>query len=95
MIVASRRHHGVLPQMHQRFPEMCGYYQALWSGRLGYEVVGRFRRRGDWPRIIDPQAQAEETYTVFDSPEVYVLVNSGAKPAPQIAAEISLAADCN
>ncbi len=89
MIVASRRHHAVLPRLRQRFPEMCGYYDALWSGRLGYEVQGRFTRRPPLPEILSPEIWAEETFTVFDSPEVFVLRNIGHLSAAEVLTEIS------
>lgn len=89
MIIASRRHHAVLTRMQQRFPEMCGYYDALWSGRLGYEVQGRFTRRPPLPAILAPEIWADETFTVFDSPEVYVLRNTRHLPASKILSEMS------
>lgn len=89
MIVASRRHHAVLPRLQQRFPEMCGYYDALWSGRLGYEVVARFTRRPPLPQILSPEIWAEETFTVFDSPEVYVLRNARHLSVAELLGEVS------
>lgn len=73
MLIASRRHHGVLPGLRERFPEMCGYYQALWAGELGYNVIARFQRRPDMTALFPPELWAEETFTVFDSPQVLVL----------------------
>lgn len=91
MIVASRRHHAVLPRLRQRFPEMCGYYDALWSGRLGYAVEARFTRRPPLPELLSPELWAEETFTVFDSPEVYVLRNDRHLPAAQVRIEMTAA----
>jgi len=73
MVIGSRRHHGVLPRLLQRFPEMCGYYRALWSGELGYVANAKFQRRPDFGAIFPPELWAEETFTVFDSPQVLVL----------------------
>lgn len=89
MIVASRRHHAVLPRLTGRFPEMCGYYDALWSGRLGYEVVARFTRRPPLPQILQPEIWAEETFTVFDSPELFVLSNTGRMSAVEVATQMA------
>lgn len=88
MIVASRRHHAVLPRLTDRFPEMCGYYEALWSGRLGYEVVARFTRRPPLPQLLQPEIWAEETFTVFDSPELFVLRNTGRISAAEVAGQM-------
>ena len=89
MIVASRRHHAVLPRLTGRFPEMCGYYDALWSGRLGYKVVARFTRRPPLPQILQPEIWAEETFTVFDSPELFVLRNTGRMSAVEVATQMA------
>lgn len=88
LIIASRRHYGVLPRLTGRFPEMCGYYDALWSQRLGYRIVETFKRRPALPSMIDPEVQAEETFTVFDSPTVIILANAEHLPPDRIKAQI-------
>lgn len=88
MFIASRRHYGVLPRLKRRFPELCGYYDALWSGRLGYRVVAKFRRRPAWPVLIDPEVQAEETFTVFDSPTTIILANDSHLSAERIKTQL-------
>ncbi len=91
LIVASRRHYSVLPRLARRFPEMCGYYDALWSGRLGYQPVATFRRRPALPAAIDPTGQAEETFTVFDSPQVFVFAKTSALTPTALAQAIEAA----
>jgi 4-amino-4-deoxy-L-arabinose transferase-like glycosyltransferase len=77
MVISSRRHHMVLPGMHDRFPEICGYYAALWNGTLGYDVQKTFSRRGRGILSkLDPSDLAEETFSVFDSPRTFVLKNT-------------------
>lgn len=89
MVIASRRHHGVLPRLLQRFPEMCGYYRALWSGELGYVAIARFQRRPDFGAIFPPELWAEETFTVFDSPQVLVLQKVRTLPPADVVAAIT------
>ena len=48
------------------------------AGDLGFGVVATFRRWHVLPAFLDPTVQAEETFTVFDSSQVFVL----AKVAP-------------
>lgn len=85
MVISSRRHSGVLPGMHDRFPEMCGYYEALWSGQLGYEIRQSFTRRGSGILSkLDPASFAEETQNVFDSPKVFVLQNTAQLAAAEL-----------
>lgn len=73
MLISTRRHSGVLPRMRIRFPAMCGYYDALFGGRLGWEVVARFRRRAPILNAVEPAGWAEETFSVFDHPRPMVL----------------------
>lgn len=94
LIVASRRHYSVLPRLLGRFPEMCPYYAALWSGRLGYQLVATFRRRPVLPPLLDPTGQAEETFTVFDSPQVFIFEKTVPLPAPALVSAISDSASC-
>jgi hypothetical protein len=82
--VFSRRNYAVLPRMHDRFPEMCGYYRALWSGAFGYKVVKYLDRKPGLLGLYDPSDFAEETFSVFDHPRVYVLKNMGHQTAPEI-----------
>lgn len=90
LLMASRRHFGVLPRMHQRFPEMCGYYDALWSGKLGYQRVAVFHRQTiGLLNQLDPSPLAEETYSVFDNPVVYVFKNQQHLSANEFAARIN------
>ncbi|MEP6563957.1 MAG: glycosyltransferase family 39 protein [Mesorhizobium sp.] len=94
MIVASRRHYSVLPRLSGRFPEMCPYYAALWSGKLGYQLVATFRRRPSLPPVLDPTGQAEETFTVFDSPQVFIFEKTVPLAAPALVSAISDPASC-
>lgn len=91
MVIASRRHFSVLPRLRERFPEMCGYYRALWAGDLGFRTIATFRRRPALPAFLDPTVQAEETFTVFDSPQVFVLVKTAPLSAEAIGQAIEKA----
>jgi hypothetical protein len=82
--------------MRERFPEICGYYNALWAGRLGYDVQQSFNRRGrGMLSALDPSDMAEETYSVFDSPKAFVLRNTRKLAGSDILKELSVAtAEC-
>jgi hypothetical protein len=83
--IVSRRHYRVLPYLDGRFPAVCNYYRALFSGQLGYELARTFKRL-DLPKIIDPGEHAEETFTVFDSPTVMLFRNTRQMTVSQIGA---------
>lgn len=91
MLISSRRHTGVLPRL-ARFPEMCGYYAALLDGRLGWEVVARFRRRAPILGLWEPAGFAEETFSVFDHPAPIVLRRTADLGPADIAGRIAAAA---
>ena len=88
MIISSRRHIGVLPRLTNRFPEMCGYYAALFGGALGYRRIRTFRRRGPLFGLFDMERLAEETFTVFDAPSTILLRNHDERTAQDIADQI-------
>ncbi|HYV33425.1 MAG TPA: glycosyltransferase family 39 protein, partial [Candidatus Limnocylindria bacterium] len=48
------------------------YYRLLWSGLLGYKMVGEFH---NFPSLLGwehPDDMAEESFSVYDHPRVYV-----------------------
>ncbi|MFW5704132.1 MAG: hypothetical protein ACOCXQ_04795 [Patescibacteria group bacterium] len=64
-------------QLQEKYPQLHEYYQSLFSGELGFELVAEFT---SYPNIsllgqtiIEfPDERAEETWTVFDHPVIRV-----------------------
>lgn len=59
LILASNRHYGVIPRLAGRYPLTAAYYQALFDGRLGFELERSFRRPPTllgWSLVEDPFA---------------------------------------
>jgi len=52
-------------QNNSAYPVSRSYYQRLFSGQLGFKLIKTFTQKNYF--IINPE-NAEETYTVFDSP---------------------------
>jgi hypothetical protein len=72
IVITSQRNYGSLPRLPQRFPLVCPYYHALLDGSLGFQLVERF---SNYPMLFGLRVDtrnAEETFTVFDHPEVFV-----------------------
>ncbi len=68
LALASNRLWRTIPRLPQRYPMSTRYYQALFDGELGFEVVKSLTtppRLG--PLVIDDQA-ADESFTVYDHP---------------------------
>ena len=54
------------------FPVSSRYYRLLWTGQLGYKMVGDFH---NYPRLLGwshPDDMAEESFSVYDHPRCYV-----------------------
>ncbi len=67
--LASNRLWRTIPKLPQRYPMSTRYYQALFSGQLGFEqiyTVQNSPRLGPW--VIDDQS-ADESFTVYDHPK--------------------------
>jgi hypothetical protein len=67
LVLASNRNYGVIPRLAERYPLSSQYYQMLFDGDLGYEVVytnlrspnfAEFHLKPDnfsWPGLEPPQ----------------------------------------
>lgn len=93
LLVASRRNWAVLPGVPNEAPLACGYYLALLKGELGFRPVASFRRASPFGRLLEPGLAGEETRTVFDRPELYLLRNDARLDAATLAARIAPPAD--
>ena len=68
LVLASNRLWRTIPRLSKRYPMSTRYYQALFDGDLGFEMVYTLTtppRLG--PLVIDDQA-ADESFTVYDHP---------------------------
>jgi YYY domain-containing protein len=69
LVLASNRLWRTIPRLPERYPLSTRYYQALFSGALGFEPVYAVEtppRLG--PFVIDDQP-ADESFTVYDHPK--------------------------
>jgi len=67
LLVPSRR---IFKNQHgSAFPLSQSYYQALFSGNLGFTLVKQF---SSFPDFLLRAEQAEETWTVFDNPTIRI-----------------------
>ncbi|MGQ9785533.1 MAG: DUF2298 domain-containing protein [Anaerolineae bacterium] len=68
LVLASNRLWRTIPRLPQRYPMSVRYYEALFSGELGFEPIYTWStspRLG--PLVIDDQ-KADESFTVYDHP---------------------------
>lgn len=72
LTISSNRFYDSLSRNPQRWPMSLQYYQALFSGALGFELVGDFTSRPNLGPIEFYDDEAEEAWTVYDHPRVFV-----------------------
>ena len=76
IIMSSNRLYGSIPRLPDRFPMTTRYYEALFSGELGFEHLITFTSR---PRVLGFEFvddDADESFTVYDHPKVTIYKKS-------------------
>jgi YYY domain-containing protein len=68
--ISSNRVRGSVPRLERRYPATIRYYQLLDSGELGFEKVATFSLRPSLLGIRIDDSGADESFTVYDHPEV-------------------------
>jgi 4-amino-4-deoxy-L-arabinose transferase-like glycosyltransferase len=84
VIIASRRLYGSIPRLPDRYPLASRYYDRLFAGDLGFELVGEFTRGAAWlnphisplPDAAPPLLRPDESFVVYDHPRVLILQNA-------------------
>jgi YYY domain-containing protein len=94
LTISSNRMYDALPRIDRLYPSMRQFYADLFDKKLGYEQVARFVSQPhigpltlpdqvlpDWnlPGWLN-ELEAEEAFTVYDHPTVYVFQNHGFSP---------------
>ncbi len=72
ILISSNRQYASIPRLPTRYPLTIAYYDALFSGELGFELAAEFESApnlGSWQ--FSDQA-AEEPFTVYDHPKVLI-----------------------
>ncbi|MGQ9518436.1 MAG: DUF2298 domain-containing protein, partial [Anaerolineae bacterium] len=69
IILASNRLYGSIPRLPKRYPMTIAYYDLLFRGELGFELVQAF---SSYPRLgplVWVDDHADESFTVYDHPK--------------------------
>ena len=72
ILISSNRQYGSIPRLPTRYPLTSTYYNALFSGELGFQLEKTFESSpsiGSWS--VSDQS-AEEPFTVYDHPKVMI-----------------------
>ncbi len=72
LTISSNRVYASLARNPRRWPMTLAYYRALFSGELGFELVADFSSRPNIGPLEFFDDNAEEAWTVYDHPRVFV-----------------------
>ena len=72
IILSSNRLYGSIPRLPMRYPMTTRYYEALFSGELGFDLLAKFTSRPQLLGIEFVDDDADETFTVYDHPVVLI-----------------------
>lgn len=72
IVISSNRFYDSLRRNPARWPMTMAYYEALFSGDLGFELVSDFTSRPNLGPIEFVDDTAEEAWTVYDHPRVLI-----------------------
>lgn len=81
LVISSNRRWATAPRMPMRFPMTIEYYKRLFAGQLGFQPV---LHAYSFPTIAGIQLRdtsAEEAFSVYDHPEVFVFRKTSAYSA--------------
>lgn len=86
LVLSSNRLYGSIPKLPQRYPMTVRYYQALFSGELGFEKAAEFISRPSLFGIELNDDNAEEIFTVYEHPKVTIFRKSPSYSPAQVQA---------
>lgn len=72
VIETSNKFYDSLPRTPARFPQMTEYYETLFDGSLGFELIETFQNQPSLFGITIDDTSAEEAFTLYDHPTVFI-----------------------
>jgi YYY domain-containing protein len=89
LVFTSQRGYASIPRMAARFPMATKFYDLLFAGKLGFQLVGEFTSYPQLGGIVLNDDNSEEAFTVYDHAKVLVYQKVQPITAEQIAALIT------
>ena len=74
--ISSNRQYASIPRLPMRYPMTIAYYNALFSGQLGYDLVYENESAPNLGSLVISDQSAEEPFTVYDHPKVMIFKKS-------------------
>ncbi len=78
VVISSKRLLDSIPRMPDRYPMTTRYYQLLFAGDLGFHLAAHFEAHPNLLGITFDDSGADESFSVFDHPSVWIFERTGA-----------------
>lgn len=72
LIISSNRQYKSIPRLPERYPLTLKYYNELFAENLGYKIIAEFESSPNLGSLTFSDQNAEEPFTVYDHPKVYI-----------------------
>ena len=96
IVISSQRLLGSIPKLPDRYPMTTRYYRLLFSGALGFDLAAQFSTSPHLGPLTFSDSGADESFSVYDHPPVWIFVRSGAGlTQDQLLAELTQGIDFN
>lgn len=89
IVLSSNRLYGSITRLPLRFPMTTKYYESLFDGSLGFELVNTFTSYPQFLGITINDDNAEEAFTVYDHPKVLIFKKTAAYSHDKFAAMLN------
>jgi YYY domain-containing protein len=83
VVISSQRLLRSIPKLPTRYPMTIQYYQLLFAGKLGFHLAATFQSQPSFLGITWNDSGADESFSVYDHPPVWIFVRDGAGLSPQ------------
>ncbi len=78
VVISSQRLLRSIPKLPDRYPMTTRYYQLLFAGKLGFQLAAHFENHPHLFGFTLNDTGADESFSVYDHPPVWIFVRSGA-----------------
>src|SRR5690606_24976577 len=72
VIYSSKRIYDSVDELPQRYPMTIAYYDAMWSGELGFELAAEFTSPPSLFGFTFDDRHADESWSLYDHPQVTI-----------------------
>ncbi|MBN1594655.1 glycosyltransferase family 39 protein [candidate division FCPU426 bacterium] len=82
IVMADTRAHAVYRRLPDRYPINAAYYELMFEEKLGYRLAAEFSNYPGLFGVAFPDDRADESFTLYDHPHVYLFRRTTPMPDP-------------